>query len=108
MTTDSIIDYVCERNGLSREDLLIYDKSYSKILIRYMLWFYLHVEKKVSIGWLSKTFKRNRPSIFRGIRVLRHEMKLYKDKADVYNAFKKELEAASGETASNDDMDKKN
>lgn len=105
MTIEDVINYVCERNGLTHEDLLVYDKSYNKATTRYMLWFYLHVEMKVSIGTLSKMFNRNRPSIFRGIRVLRHDMRLYKDVADNYQSIKKELEAISEETATNNDMD---
>lgn len=105
MTIEDVINYVCERNGFIYDDLLEYDKSYNKATTRYMLWFYLHVEMKVSIGVLSKMFNRNRPSIFRGIRILRHDMKLYKDTADRYIALKTELEAISEETASNNDMD---
>lgn len=53
---------------------------------RYMIWHYLHYNHKMSAGKLSKTFGRSRGSIFRGIRILRYQMRYNANLRMEYNA----------------------
>lgn len=42
---------------------------------RYMAWHYLHYDKGISANRIARFFNRDRVNIFRGIRLLKHQMK---------------------------------
>lgn len=79
MSLDTVIDVVCDKRNINREILMGKSKANHVSLTRYMLWHFLHCSMGVSAGKLSRIFDRNIPSIFRGIRIMRHYMKYYKD-----------------------------
>lgn len=100
MSVDLIINFFCEFKGITRAQLLSYYKGTNESSTRYMLWHYLHTAHKVSAGNLSKMFNRNVPSIFRGIRVVKHHMELYDDVRKEYDIIVKELESMDLSTPS--------
>ena len=65
-----------------------------------MIWLYLHHTMKVSVTKISKNLDRNRPSIFRGIRIITGHMKYHKNIRDEYHSYLKELEDMADTTPS--------
>lgn len=61
-------------------------------IARYTIWLYLHCEMGMSVGKLTKYFNRNKASIFRGIRIMKHHVKYDKAARDEYIAVKKKIE----------------
>lgn len=99
MGVENIVLLFCQRRGVKFEDIFynVHEKNASQT--RFMIWHYLHCTKKVSASSLSRMFNRNRPSIFRGIRVLSDHMKYHKEIRAEYESIVKYLEDA--ETPSN-------
>ena len=108
MPYNLIIKRYCEIKGLTLEELTAVSRNPEIWFANYMLWYYLHCEMKVSIGKMCKIFKRTRPSIFRGIRILRQQMFYHKDINERYESMREELERISSDTRSNDIMEEKN
>lgn len=79
MTLEQIIAVFCEENNVEVKDVCGGVKSFAVWTTRYMIWHYLHIEHSYSANKLSKIFNRNRPSVFRGIRIIKNEMELYKE-----------------------------
>lgn len=94
MELDNIIDFFCDRKNVCKESLFGDTTRRAESLTRYMLWHYMHCELKISIGTLAKKFNRNRPSVFRGIRMIRDHMRLYKDVRSEYEMLVNELKKA--------------
>lgn len=101
MTLDQIIDFFCDRMGVCRSKMFEKYKGVSESMTRYMLWHYLHINLHYPASRLSAIFGRNIPSIFRGIRQLRHQMEIYSDIRIKYQDIVMALEAVSDDTASN-------
>lgn len=104
MTVDDIIDYFCEARGLTRDTLFGKYKGKTESITRYQLWYYLHYTHGYSAGRISRMFHRNLPTVFRGIRVAKHHIELYKDTKDEYDAFIKKMEDTYSSVPSADDM----
>lgn len=78
-------------------------KRISKVWVtRYMIWLYLHCEAGITAVSLAKRFSRNRPSILRGIRIIKHRLKYHKELRDEYQAISEKLEGASSDTPPED------
>lgn len=90
-----IINAFCQYRGVEVADIFNYDRFQKNYFTRYMIWHYLHCAKGISVGCLSKTFKRNRPSIFRGIRLLKHQFKYDKRLCAEYNGIVEKIEGAT-------------
>lgn len=89
MTIEGIINIFCEQAQVSYDQLISSARSAKLWYIRYMLWHYLHYTHGWSASRLAKYFNRNRPSIFRGIRILKYQMKYHKKiKADYESIVK--------------------
>lgn len=86
MDVDRIIDAFCESKRVDREKVMGTDRRAEIWYTRYMIWMYMHRELKVSASKLSDIFKRNRPSIFRGIRILEHQLMYHKDLREQYDS----------------------
>lgn len=104
MTLDNIIAFFCDRRGIAQENLFRHFKGNQESLTRYMLWHYLHTSHHYSASSLAKLFRRNIPSIFRGMRILKHQMAIYEDMRQEYNALVKEIEDESEDPSSPSDM----
>lgn len=61
---------------------------------RYMIWHYLHYNRKMSSGRLSREFGRTKRTIFRGMRLLRHQMRYDSRLRKEYNEIVKKAEDA--------------
>lgn len=94
MTIEQIICFFCKENNVCTDDVYGRTKTLSVWTTRYMIWHYLHSKYKTSGGKLAKMFNRNIPSIFRGIRVIKHEMGLYKDLKVRYDSIVQKIEGA--------------
>ena len=92
MTIEQIICFFCNENGVNTDEVCGRTKKLPVWTTRYMIWHYLHITHKISGGKLAKMFKRNLPSIFRGIRIIKHEMTLYKDLRSKYDSIVKKIE----------------
>lgn len=64
-------------------------------LARYIVWYYLHRECKVSAGVLSKGYFRQRRAIFRGISKFDWMIKNQKMYKDMYDKFVEEYKKAT-------------
>lgn len=95
MTIQEIICVFCNENQVNPDDVCGRVKKLSVWTTRYMIWLYLHVNMGLSGTKLSNMFKRNLPSIFRGIRVIKHEMSLYKDVRLKYESIVRKIEGAN-------------
>lgn len=91
---DCIIDIFCKRRNVNSKvvysDLVVYDSRICDT--RYMIWMYLHENLGMSSSVLAKMFHRNRPSIFRGIRLIRHRLLFDNVLSREYNDASKMIE----------------
>lgn len=92
MTIDSVIHFFCTHKGITKEELIGHERRNDLWKLRNFLWHYCHYNLGYSANQLSKTFNRNRPSIFRGIRVLKQHIKFHKHIKDEYEALIKKME----------------
>lgn len=94
MSVDETISFFCANTGISVEDIYKRRRDINIWKTRYMVWLYLHTEKGVSANALAKKFGRNRPSVFRGIRVIKREMEIYRKLRNEYETIVKKIEGA--------------
>lgn len=92
ITIKSVIDTFCESRNVNKDS--IFDGGYNPNLwyTRYMIWHYLHYNMGLSASRLADIFKRNRPSIFRGIRMIRQKMKINHKVRAEYNDIVEKIE----------------
>lgn len=107
MNIDLVIDIFCENRGISRDIVLGDGRGADVWCLRYMIWHYLHYNAKLSATQLSKLFRRNRPSIFRGVRLLKHQMKYNKELRAEYHAIVLKIEGATEVTPSGNIKERK-
>lgn len=108
MTIDNIIDYFCSERGITRDTLFGRYKGKTESATRYQLWYYMHYSFGYSAGRIARMFHRNKPTVFRGIRVAKEHIELYKDTKDEYDAFIKKMEDTYNDAPPADDMKKDN
>lgn len=94
MSQDFIIDTFSQERGFTAQQIFSNERNPDIWYTRYMIWYYLHVSHNVSANKLSRLFNRNRPSIFRGIRIMKHHLSYYKDVRDQYDAIVAKIEGA--------------
>ena len=104
MTIDSVIHFFCTHKGITKEELIGKTRRADIWLTQNMVWHYLHYNLGMSATQLSKKFNRNRPSIFRGIRVLKQHIKFHKHIKDEYESLIKKMEES--EAPSTNDMER--
>lgn len=92
MYLNRIIENYCQITGYTIEQLSDSNNNKNKWYARYFIWHYLHCDKKISIGNIAKLFNRSRASVFRGIRLLKHQMYYDKGIRTRYEKLKKQLE----------------
>ena len=103
MTVENIIRTFCECRSVEEPEL-VNKKSTHVHETKYLIWLYLHCEMGMSATQLAKRFNRNRPSIFRGIRIIKHCIKYSDNMARQYHDIVEKLEGAANATPS-EDMD---
>lgn len=103
MDIDRSIDIFCENRGTDRNIILGDGRGTEVWCTRYMIWHYLHYNVNVSATQLAKLFRRNRPSIFRGIRLLRHQLKYHRDLRTQYHSIVSKIEGTA-ETVPSENM----
>lgn len=106
MDAHQIIEIVCGIRGISTETVLSYESKSEAWYTRYMLWMYLHTNKRMSANKIARIFNRNRPTIFRGIRLLKHQMVYDKALSAEYETIVKKIEDAGKSAPSDIDMEK--
>lgn len=104
MQIDSIIRFFCIQRGVDYAELKGFGRTSNLVETRFMVWHYLHFNMGLSCTVLSKLFHRNRPSIFRGIRVVKQHMRFHKHVKEEYDSIVKKIKDAP-EEAPSDDME---
>lgn len=92
MTLDAIIECFCQEHQTTKNELFSNTKQVDISYVRYMIWFYLHYNMGLSANQLAKIFNRNRPSIFRGMRIIKHNIKHNREIRDKYHSIVERLE----------------
>lgn len=100
MDLEKIITVLCESEQIERDALYCKTRDRKIWYARYILWYYLHYNYGLSANTLAKMSNRARLTIFRGIRILKDQMPIYKDLRDRYEVFVEKLEGASYDTPS--------
>lgn len=100
MTTEEIILFFCNQTGLDPTTIYNREKNDNIWHTRYMIWHYLHHTQGMSATKLSKLFDRNRPSIFRGLRVFRNHLQFHSEVRKEYYGIVKKLEGIVNTTPS--------
>lgn len=100
MVFENIVSVFCSSRGTTQESVFGADRKAEVWYTRYMLWHYLHYNANLSANQLSRMFNRNRPSIFRGIRLLKHQMKYDKNLRAEYHAIVEKIEGMAEATPS--------
>lgn len=98
MSIEKVIEAFCCQKNITFNELFGVQRGVTIWYTRYMIWYYLHCECGISATQLSQRFFRNRPSIFRGIRLLKHQMKYSKALRDEYDSVIKKIEDADNST----------
>lgn len=99
MAIENIIKTFCAHRHISEVDIVIVNNRHINDT-KYMIWFYLHYAMGVSANQIAKRFKRNRPSVFRGIRIIKHHFKYHKELREEYQTIIQKIEGASTDTPS--------
>lgn len=100
MSVENVIAFFCENKGIKTLDIFDYNKKDIASITRYMIWHFLHTRCKWSGNKLSQYFKRNTPSIFRGIRELKNRMQYDKELRNEYGELAEKLERMPDKTSS--------
>lgn len=105
---DTIIETFCRERGITPTEFCNPKRKSNVWITRYMIWHYLHYTCGMSANRLAKHFKRNRPSIFRGIRIIKHQFRYHKGLCAEYHAIVKKLEDVTAATPSENICEEKN
>ena len=92
---ERVIRIACGRLGLEYEELMGGKQTLKLWRGRYMIWHYMHCDMGISSGKIAACFGRERGSVFRGIRLIKHEMKICPKVREVYYGLCKEIEGAA-------------
>lgn len=92
MEIEEIINFFCQERGVSPSAICGTSRTSDIWITRYMIWLYLHCNIGMSATRLSKYFNRNRPSIFRGIRIIKHDFKYHKELCAEYRGIVTKIE----------------
>ena len=100
MHHNHIIDFFCKHRECQPSDVLGPATHLNIRITRYMLYAYLHNEKRISSFKLAEIFGRTRINVLRGIRVLRGYMQYDKTLKNEYHDIVSKVEGASEDTPS--------
>lgn len=105
MTIENIIRTFCTHRHISEEYIIVGNNRRINDT-KYMIWVYLHCEMGISANQIAKRFGRNRPSVFRGIRIIKHQFKYHEQLREEYQSIVEKLEGMANATPS-DNMEEK-
>ena len=100
MNPDEVISFFCTQTGVDPAQITSRAKDGDIWHTRYMLWHYMHNNMGMSATKLSKLFNRNRPSVFRGLRVFRNHLHYHKNIREEYHGILKKIEGMAEATPS--------
>lgn len=90
--TEKICNFASRHFNINCRMLLSHSTTDECSIARYMVWHYLHQEKKVSAAVLAKDFCRTKRAIFAGLSKIRNGIKKQKYYKDIYSNFKYEYD----------------
>lgn len=102
MNIEAIIKKFCVVRNTDMDCLFGESIKYHDCHNRYILWTYLHDKRGVSANKLARMFNRNRPSVFRGIRLYKHLLRYDRHEHRIYSDIVKKMESADKATPSDD------
>lgn len=105
MNPYDIIPLFCEYRNVSEESVLGRVRSSKVWYTRYMIWHYVHCKMGLPTSVLVEIFNRNRPSVFRGIRLLKFQLKHDKSLKAEYDLIIKKIERRLGNPHSESVLD---
>lgn len=108
MTVQEVTAFFCRKKNVPPEVLGHRRRNPDVWCCQYMIWHYMHYSMGMSLTNISRSVGRNRPSVARGIRILKHHMRYHKEVRDEFRAIVKEIEGAAIATPSEDMMEEKN
>lgn len=95
-----IIEIICNLRNVSVSDVMSDARHGLVPSTRFMVWLYLHYDNGWSANRIAKTFGRTRTCVFRGMRILKHQMKYNKEMREEYQGILKRLEGMTESTPS--------
>lgn len=108
MELNEIVHFFCQCNNVDVKSVLSRNRNFDSYYTRYMIWMYLHEIKGLSANHLSRLFAQSPRNIFRGIRIIKNEISIYKSKKDNYDSIVKEIEGMNESTPSDTMEEKRN
>lgn len=99
MDIENIIKIFCSYRSISEDDIAVGNNRRINET-KYMIWVYIHCEMGLSASKIAKRFNRNRPSIFRGIRIIKHQFKYHKALRAEYQSIVEKIEGMTEVTPS--------
>lgn len=98
----SVIEAFCTATDTDISAILGRDRSLKVWNVRYMIWHYLHFNMGASASRIAKIFDRDRVNIFRGIRLIKHQMKYDSRLREKYYDICAKIEGETEAAPSND------
>lgn len=95
MNSDKILLFFCEAMGTDIASVRGKDRRLRSCYARYMVWMYMHYDAGMSANKIGQMFRRERAGVFRGIRIIKHNMKYDESLRNTYDNVRKKLEGAS-------------
>lgn len=96
------IESFCAATDTESDAVLGREKSLKIWNVRYMIWHYLHYNMGASANRIAKIFNRDRVNIFRGIRLIKHQMKYDSRLRETYYDICARIEGATDAAPSGD------
>lgn len=100
MDNNKVLYFFCEAMGADTVAVVGKDKRLCVCNARYMVWMYMHYAAGMSANKIGRMFRRERSGIFRGIRIIKHNMKYDESLRRTYNKVCEKLEGAASATPS--------
>lgn len=97
-----IIESFCEELGMDSAEVLGKDKNAKLWNARYLIYYHLHFGMGLSANRIAKIFDRDRVNIFRGIRLIKHQMKYDNKLREKYYNICAKIEDATAAAPSGD------
>lgn len=91
--TEKIVKFACGYFGIKEGKIYSHNTSDDCSICRYILWYYLHYEKKITTKEIANEFFRTKITVFKGIARIKNIMKVQKCYRDMYDAFVSKYES---------------
>ncbi len=92
---EEIVKFACEYFGIKESKVYSHNTSDDCSICRYILWYYLHYEKKMTTKEIANEFFRTKITVFKGIARIKNCMKMQRYYRDLYQRFVKEYKKLS-------------